>query len=258
MTEPLEPLPGDTAELTVLESPYDQIRMARVNLLPAEVTIHRSQRRIATIALGVLAAYLVGLAGLYVLKLDRVDEARAERDRTEHQVAVLRAEAESLNEYQRLLDTLENRETLLTSAMEDELSWARILGELALSFDRQASLIGVQAASAAADAAVAAAGGTAASATAPPPDAEAGAFDLGDPVASIEFTGYSVDRFAPGVEDVLANFDDADGFFDSYLSTAGEEERGETEVTNFIGRVQLDDAAYTHRYDDGLPEESVQ
>jgi hypothetical protein len=55
---------------------------------------------------------------------------------------------------------------------------------------------------------------------------------------------------------VLSRFDDADGFFDSYLTTAAEEERGDSEVTNFVGRVRLDGDAYTHRYDDGLPEEN--
>jgi hypothetical protein len=222
---------------------------ARVNLLPPELAVERRRRTIAMFALGLLGAYVLGLGGVYALKVGNVNDARAERDRTEQQVAVLRDEVDSLNEYQDLLDTVENRETLLSGAMDGELSWARILGDLALTFDRQASLIAVIGQSTATDAV--GAGGSA------PTVVEEDTFDLGEPVAQVEFTGYSVDRFAPGVEEVLAKFDDTTGFYDSFLATAGEEQRGSTDVTNFFGRVQIDDGAYTHRYDDGLPEENL-
>ncbi|MBW3603413.1 MAG: hypothetical protein KY460_00660 [Actinobacteria bacterium] len=247
MTESFEPLDDETSELPPAGGAEATPPMARVNLLPAEVGIERRRRQIAVFALGVLAAYLVGLMGVYALKVGHVNSARAERDATEREVMVLRAEVASLNEFQNLLDTVQNRETLLIAAMEGELSWARILGDLALSFDRQSSLTALDGASTASDAAVT--------------DGEAilleDGLDLGEPVAQVDFTGYSVDRFAPGVEEVLAKFDDTIGFDDSYLATAGDEERGGTEVTNFIGRVQIDDRAYTHRYDDGLPEENL-
>ncbi len=246
MSESFEPLDDETAQLPSAADTAAVTRVARVNLLPAEIGVERRQRRIAKFAAGLLAAYVLALGGLYALKVGDVNDARAERDETDRQVALLRTEVESLAEYQKLLDTVENRETLLTAAMDKELSWARILGDLALSFDRQASLIGLTGESTepgvSSDGAVA--------------DTDA-VFDMGDPVAKVDFTGYSVDRFAPGVEEVLATFDDANGFYDSYLSTAGEEERGTSNVTNFIGRVQLDERAYTNRYDDGLPEESV-
>jgi len=247
-----EPTDDETAELIAFESEggYDRMRTAQVNLLPSSVLVERQQRRVALYSLGILAAFLVGLAAVYALQASQVNDARADRDRVEREVVVLRAEVESLAKYQELLDTVDNRETLLTAAMENEVSWARVLGDLALQFDRQASLIGVNAASTEPDAANPQATTT--------PDVDAGVFDLGEPVAQIEFTGYSIDRFAPGVEDVLKKFDDAVGFNGAYLSTAGEEERGTEEVINFVGEVQIDDRAFTHRYDDGLPEESLQ
>jgi hypothetical protein len=204
---------------------------------------------VALYALGLLTAFLVGLGAVYALQVNEVNDARARRDRVEREVAILRAEVASLGEYQQLLDTVQNRETLLTATMEQQLSWARVLGDLALQLDRQASLIGLTAASTEPDVADPQATST--------PDVNAGVFDLGEPVAQIEFTGYSVDRLAPGVEEVLKKFDDTVGFDDAYLSTAGEEERGTETVTNFIGEVQIDDRAYTHRYDEGLPEESM-
>lgn len=251
MTDQFEPLDDASAELTSVESEggYDRMRTARVNLLPPSVLVERRQRRVALYSLGLLAGFLVGLGAVYALQVGDVNDARAERDRVDGEVAFLRAEVASLAPYQELLDTVQNRETLLTAAMENELSWARVLGDLALQFDRQASLIGINAASTEPDAA----NPQATSA----PDADTGVFDVGEPVAQVEFTGYSVDRFAPGVEEVLKKFNKAPGFHDVYLSTAGEEERGTDEVTNFIGEVRVDDRAYTHRYDDGLPEESV-
>lgn len=247
MTESLDPA-GAESSLSGFEGIAPTVPAAQVNLLPPEIAIERRRRTIALFSLGVLTAYLLGLGGASALKVGEVNDARAERDLTEQQVAVLRTEVDSLGEFQNLLDTVENRETLLSSAMDGELSWARILGDLALTFDRQASLIAVTGESTAPDAASLEGGGVA---------AEESAFDLGEPVAKVEFTGYSVDRFAPGVEEVLAKFEDTTGFHDSFLATAGEEERGTTEVTNFLGRVQIDEGAYTHRYDDGLPEENL-
>lgn len=250
MTEQFEPIGDETADFNAIESAvgYDRMRTARVNLLPPSVLVERRQRRVALYSLGVLAAFLLGLGAVYALQVGKVNDARAERDRVEREVATLRTEVAALSKFQKLLDTVQNRETLLTAVMEDELSWARILGDLALQFDRQSSLIGITAASTGPDGA---------SSDVAASDADASVFDLGAPVAQVEFTGYSVERFAPGVEEVLRKFDDTVGFDDAYLTTAGEEERGDVKVTNFVGEVQVDDRAYTHRYDDGLPEESV-
>lgn len=252
MTESFEPVGDETEDLRGLdeEHPEQRVRIARVNLLPGEVLVVRRQRRVALVSLGILAAFLVGLAAVYALQVASVNDAIAARDEVAAEVAVLQTEADSLQEYQVLLDVVQNRETLLTSAMEGELSWARILGDLALSFDRQASLTAIQAASTAGDAAV--------TEDSAPVTVDDEVFDLGDPVAQVDFTGYSVDRFAPGVEEVLAKFERAEGFDDPYLATAGDEERGSDTVTVFNGLVQLTERAYTHRYDDGLPEESVQ
>jgi hypothetical protein len=77
-------------------------------------------------------------------------------------------------------------------------------------------------------------------------------------VGQIQFTGYSVDRVAPGVQEVLLRITEGEGLFDSYLVTTAEEERGGELVTNFEARVDLNDEIRTHRYDDGLPQESIE
>jgi hypothetical protein len=54
---------------------------------------------------------------------------------------------------------------------------------------------------------------------------------------------------------VLRDIDNVPGFSNPFLGTAGLEDRAGTQVTNFTGSVQLDEDAYSHRYDQGLPPE---
>jgi hypothetical protein len=231
-------------------APIEGGRVAKVNLLPPEIERERRRHQIALISLGVLGIYLIALMAVYVAKSNAVADALAERDAADRRVAVLQSDLDELSEFQTLVDDIDARESLLTAAMDDELSWARVFGDLALSFSRDSSLTQIQAATAE----DAAPEGDIAAADADPepePDADTS-------VAQVTFTGYSVEEFAPGVAEVLADFAEAEGFFDSYLTTAIEEERGDSEVTGFEGRVELNDKAYTRRYEDGLPEESLQ
>lgn len=235
-TEPLAPLVAAPS------------RMARVDLLPPEITRNHRLRRIAAGSVALLVAYLGALGMLYWLKLGDVDDALAQRDDAQAEVAVLQAEVESLAEYQRLVDSIDTHETLLTTAMGDEVSWARVFGELALSFSRDASLVDVQAVTTGPDAEAQATADPEAVAESPP----------GAPVGQVTFSGYTVERVAPGVREVLVNFAEAEGFIGSYLVTSVAEGRGDDEVTAFEARVDLNDEVYTHRYDDGLPQESIQ
>lgn len=225
---------------------------AQVNLVPADVLELRRRRTIAAAALALAGLWFVAVAALVVLQFGQVDEARVERDAVQARVVALTADVDALSEFALLADTLTNREALLTAAMADELSWSGVLGDLALAFSADASLTEVQAVSTAPDAA-----GTVDGAPAPAVDGS-GALDAGDPAAQVTFAGYSVDRLAPGVQEVIADFDDAVGFFGSYLATALDEERGDTQVTTFGGRVDVDRSALTGRYDDGLPSEVLQ
>jgi hypothetical protein len=118
--------------------------------------------------------------------------------------------------------------------MANEISYARVLNDLALSFPASSSMreltVGVQA----------------------PVE---GQVTFGDAVAALTYDGYSTERYAPGVEAILVEFDKVRSFFSSYIGTAAVEEIGSTEVTGFRGTVQLGDEALTRRYENGLPEE---
>lgn len=256
MTEPLDP--DETADLAANEPPDSSPQRwpAQVNLLPPSFVAEQRQRMIAVAAGVILIAYLAGLGGLYAYKVTKVDDAQAARDTVQRDVTGLQADVDALQEYQTLVTERDAREALLTTAMDGELSWARVFGDMALAFSRQASLTGVTATIPEDDESAAGVVVGEDGATEAPTAADADA-DPNVPVAAVTFTGYSVDRFAPGVQEVLHEFGDVSGFFDSYLSLASDEERGSTDVTTFEGRFKLNGQAYTHRFDDGLPEESL-
>jgi hypothetical protein len=224
--------------------------VARVNLLPPEIARERRLQRIAATSVGLLIAYLCALGVIYVLKVGDVTDAREQRDRVTGEVAALQAELETLAKYRTLTDDINEREALLTAAMADELSWARVFGELALSFSDDASLTQAQATTA---------GSQEGAAPAPAPEpAEDDQQDEDAPVGQVTFTGYSVQRIAPGVEEMLQQLDEGDGFVDSYVLTTADEERGGEQITGFEARVDLNTEVHTHRYDDGLPQESIE
>lgn len=215
---------------------------ARVNLLPREIEERARARRTTSWVIGGVAAYAALLGLLYIAKIGDVNAAREERDSAEATVAELEQELASLEEFAELDRQVNARNRLLAAAMGEEISWARVFNDLALTFPPSSSLVSLEAA--AEDAAT---GGTTAT---PAPDG------TGDSVAGLTFQGYSVERYAPGVERVLVRFDEVETFFNTYLSEAAEEPRGDTEVIGFGGTIQLNDEAYTRRYADGLPPET--
>ncbi len=214
---------------------------ARVNLLPREIEQRARARRTAswTVAGVALFAALLGL--IYLGKLGALNDARNDRDAAEAAVAERRATLAGLQEFAQLDREVKARNQLLSSALATEISWARVLNDLALTFPASSSLLTLEATAEGAAEAGLTAG------AAPDPNSKS----IGD----VTFTGYSVERYAPGVERVLIKFGDVGMFFNSYLSQAAEDERGQTGVTTFNGSLQLNEEARTGRYDQGLPPE---
>lgn len=226
---------------------------ARVNLLPREFAERARSRRVVGLTGGAVALYVVLLGVLYVQKMGDVNDAERERDAAQAQVTLLESELAQLQQFQVLADQLEQRETLLTQAMRREVSFARILNDLSLSFPGTSSLRNV---SLSLTDELTPTPGTAGTATTPAdPLDDADPLVDGPTIATIVFDGYSIERFAPGVESVLLELDEVRSFFDSFVTAAQSEEIGETEVTGFNGSVDLDPSAYTRRYLEGLPPE---
>lgn len=214
--------------------------IARVNLLPPEIETARRARRTARLSTVAVAAWIGVLGVGFMIKTDQVDAARDDRDAAQAQVDDLNREVAALDEYAKLAAALDARSAILTSAMTEEISWARVLNDLSLAFPADASLNDLNALLVAEEE--------------PVPGEVKPAAGVGD----LTFTGYSVERFAPGVEGVLLRFDDAEGFNDTFLTTAQKAEKGTTAVTDFTGTVRLDEDARTNRYANGLPEEAAQ
>lgn len=207
----------------------------QVNLLPQELAQKERSRQITLATVGLVLLWVALLGGLYALKLAEVSEAEAVRTDVQADVARLEAQVAQLQQYRELADELEARNKLLGEAMATEISYARILNDLSLSFPASSSLRTLDA--------------TVVDRSTAAPGARIGAA-----VSSLTFDGYSVERFAPGVETVLVEFGKVPVFFNPFLTMAGTEEIDETEVTAFNGVVHLGEEAYTGRYRDGLPE----
>jgi hypothetical protein len=208
----------------------------RVNLLPRELAAVSRARAVTRLSVLGVALVAVLLGSLTLLQLQQVAEAERERDAAQARVTQAEQRLAALAEYRELKDRYEARKQLLAAAMADEISWARILNDLSLAFPSDSSLTTL---TASADASTPA----------------AGEIDPGSRVGRIVANGYSLDRYAPGVESVLIDFDGARGFFNSYLQTAAATRIGDNQVTNFSGTIDLDDDAYTRRYAEGLPPE---
>lgn len=214
---------------------------ARVNLLPRELEERARTRRTASWTIGAVAVFAALLGLLYIAKLAQVNDAQRERNETQAVVDQREAELASLEQYAELDRQVNARNDLLSAAMATEVSWARVFNDLALTFPGSSSLTSLQAAAEGA--------------------AETGETGEGNPnpnsksVASLEFDGYSVEGLAPGVERVLLKFTDVSMFFNAYLSQAADDDRNNTRVTTFNGRLQLNDEARTGRYAEGLPPE---
>jgi cell division protein FtsB len=214
---------------------------ARVNLLPPEIAQRQRERRTVVLTATLVLVWLVLLGVLYGFKLGDVEATRVKRDGAQAQVAQLQQELASLQAFAELDRRLSARNGLLATVMTNEISWAKTLNDLSLSFPGNSSLLTLTATSNQVVAEQSAVEGT--------------DIDLGDSVADLAFTGYAVERYAPGVQHALLKFNKVRAFSNAYLAQAADAERGTTEVTNYTGSVQLDPDAYTGRYADGLPAE---
>jgi len=215
---------------------------ARVNLLPRELAERARTRRTTSLTVGAVFAFAAVLGLLYLLKLGAVNEATQERNEQQAVVDEREAELAQLQQYAELDKQVKARNELLSAAMTTQISWARVFNDLALTFPASSSLISLQA--------------TAEGAAQTGESGQPAAQPNSQSVANVQFNGYSVERYAPGVERVLLKFSDVSMFFNAYLSQATADQPERRDVTTFDGRLQLNDESRTGRYVDGLPQES--
>lgn len=215
---------------------------AGVNLLPQEVDADRKVRRRAVLSVVGVVVFLAALGGLYVHKLGQVSDAETARDDAAAEVQRLEERVAELQPYRELADLLNARNAVLADAMSAEVSFARALNDVALAFPASASLESMEISLT----------GQGEEQQQP---TQGGVINFGTPVAEVTYSGYSTERYSPGVETVLVEFDRVSPLFNAYLNTAATEERGSTEVTNFDGTALMNESARTGRYVNGLPAE---
>ena len=212
---------------------------ARVNLLPPEIAQRQRERRTVIVTGALVLVWLALLGALYGFKLSDVEAARVDRAQAQAEVTRLQQELASLQPFAELDRRLSARNTLLATVMAEEISWAKTLNDLSLTFPADSSLLTLAAT-------------TGQDAAGAPVE---GGIDLGESVAELSFSGYTVDRYSPGVRRALLKFNDVPAFANAYLAQAANAQRGDTGVTAYNGTVQLDPDAYTGRYANGLPVE---
>jgi hypothetical protein len=207
----------------------------RVNLLPGQVRERSTTRRGSFLAALLVLLAIAGMAFLFLAKRGAVDDAIADRDAAQAEVNRLQAEVQALGQFQALADELAAGNGLLVTAMGDEIAVARVLNDVSLSLPSTSSL-------------------TALTLTRDETEATAGEPELGDAVANLLLSGYSIERYAPGVEGVLLQFDQVDGLVLTYLNTAALADIATVQVTSFDANGLLTEEIFTGRYAEGLPE----
>lgn len=212
----------------------------KVNLLPREAAGVRAARRVTGFTIVAVVLFVAVLGLLYMAKLNEITQAEEEREVVQADISRLQAEIAQLEQFRQLANEFEARNALLAAAMSSEISMARVLNDLSLAFPATSSLRSMQM--------------TAADPTAGTTEGEV---EFGRAAGTATYDGYSTERYAPGVETVLIEFDKVTTFFNTFMATAALEEIGTTEVTSFQGSLQLNEEAYTRRYEDGLPEEAA-
>jgi hypothetical protein len=206
----------------------------RVNLLPQEAAARQeaARQRNAFIVAGLVLLLLLGL--LYWWQLARVGDARDERDLAQEELQVLQAREAELAEFGDLDNRVDEANSIIESALADEISYAGVLQDLAAVMPADSALTEFDI--------------TAVEAEGPDGD------EVREVIARIVASGESLEGHAPGLERLLLEMDKIVSFFDVYFTNSvvdGDDE----DVVLFDFEVDVGHEARTGRYQDGVPEE---
>ncbi len=217
---------------------------ASINVLPARYAERMVERRWAGGVAAGLAVLLLLLGLLGLGQSRRLARAEAQRGTEQARTQQLTARRAELLPFRELAESITTRQTLLSDAMQTQISWAGVLARLAAVFPADATLTSFTAESF-----------LPASADAGPPQPGNEASIIG----TVTFNGYatfsvaSTEDFAPGVSTTLQVLRTVTGLSEPQLVIADRSEIGDVPVTTFDGAALVNAAALTGRYVDGLP-----
>lgn len=238
-----------------------------VVLLPSRYADARRSRRVTQISVitGTLAISAIALASALVWR--HTQELQVERDVLQARVDTLNSQQAALKEFQEQANKLNKVNGDLKAVMSSEVSWARMLNDLSMTVPATATLEGFSASidprSAAEVANTIDPSAVSSDKKSEDPNAEPKPpVSIGD----ISIEGYSIEKYSPGVETVLARFDEVLSYSDVFLSSTSKTEAegviagqsatasGEVAKSEFTTAIKIGPAALTGRYRDGLPE----
>lgn len=248
------------------DSPSGPIEVGVV-LLPSRYADARRARRVtqASVITGTLAVSAIALASALIWR--HTQELQVERDVLQARVDTLHSQQAALKEFQDQANKLSKVNNDLKTVMSSEVSWARMLNDLSMTVPATATLEGFSASitpEAAANVASTVDPSLVPSKTTEDdPNAEPKPpVSIGD----ISIEGYSIEKYSPGVETVLARFDEVLSYSDVFLSSTSKTQtegviagqatssNGEVDKSDFSTVIKIGPAALTGRYRDGLPE----
>lgn len=249
---------------TASASPIGQTDVG-VILLPSRYADARRAKKVTQISVvaGTLALSAIALGSALVWR--QTQEMQVERDALQARVDTLQSQVAALNEFQAQANRLNKVNQDLKTVMSSEVSWARMLNDLSMTVPGTATLEGF---SASIDPVAAT---NVASSVDPSAVVSDQASD--DPnaepkppisIGDISIEGYSIEKYSPGVETVLARFDEVLSYSDVFLSSTsktetegvvdGQSSGGDVTKSEFSTAIKIGPAALTGRYRDGLPE----
>lgn len=238
-----------------------------VVLLPPRYAEAKRSRRVTQISLvaGTLCLSAIALGSALVWR--NTQEITAERDAMQARVNTLQSQVTALNEFKAQADRLASANKDLTAVMSSEVSWARMLNDLSMTVPATATLEGFNA-----SIDVIAAANLAASVDPSAVETDKPSESISEPpkppvsIGEINIEGYSIERYSPGVETVLARFDEVLSYSDVFLSSTSATKAdgvlsgqapatsGELTKSQFSTNIKIGTAALTGRYANGLPE----
>jgi len=199
-----------------------------VNLMPAEIAEAARFRRFQLAMGAAVVGAIVIVGGLYVHGKSAVSSAQDQKTQAEAAHAAAQTELNGLQGVSDIYTQVANRETMLTTAMGDEVDWSTYLSDLSLRIPDHVWLTNL--------------GLTQTGATPPVPGTVAGPTGI----ATITFggTAFSHDDVATWL-DMLAK---EKGFANAYFSNSTKALIGTKSVVNFASSVDVTDVAKSGRF----------
>lgn len=124
-----EPLLATPIGLALAGRPPEAGR--RLNLLPREVAAVREQRRAGALVAAGVGVLALGLGLVWGAGRGQVTAEREKADDAEATVARLRSQVAGLQQVGQLEQALEARRRMVTAALADDVSWSRLLTQIA-------------------------------------------------------------------------------------------------------------------------------